>query len=90
MQTGANNVLINDTQNGISPLSKKSPSFHSNRSENMSLDGRNSAPILPNSNSAQHMPTSTSPIQHSFTVPSYEDHWTYEKITLERVREIFK
>ncbi len=85
MQTGVNNVLINDSQNGISPSSKKSPSFHSNRSENMSLDGRNSA-ILPNSNSIQHMPaSSTSPIQHSFTVPSYEDHWTYEKIILERV-----
>lgn len=89
MQTGANNVLIHENnQNGISPGSKKSPSFLSNRSDNMSLDGRNSAAMLPNSNSIQHMPTSTSPIQHSFTVPSYEDHWTYEKITLERVGNV--
>ena len=59
LQTGVNNVLINDSQNGISPSSKKSPSFHSNRSENMSLDGRNSAAMLPNSNSIQHMPASS-------------------------------
>lgn len=81
VQTVAQNAII-DAQNGLSPSSKKSPSFLSNRSENMSLDGRNSAPMA-NSNSMQNM----SPLQHTFTVASYEDHWAYEKIVLERVRE---
>lgn len=64
--------------NGLSPHSKKSPSFHSNKSENMSIA---------NSNSAQNImqqPVSMSPVQHTFTVPSYDDHWAYEKIILER------
>lgn len=64
--------------NGLSPNTKKSPSFHSNKSENMSIA---------NSNSAQNIqqPVSMSPVQHTFTVPSYDDHWAYEKIILERV-----
>ena len=65
------------SQNGMSPVVKKSPSFHSNKSENMSVA---------NSNSAQNIqPDLASPMQHTFTVPSYEDHWAYEKIVLERV-----
>ena len=65
-------------QNMPSPIAigKKSPSFHSNKSnENMSVDGGAG-------NNGQENP-------NSYTVPSYDDHWVFEKIVLERVSGLF-
>lgn len=57
-------------------IGKKSPSFHSNKSnENMSVDGGAG-------NNGQENP-------NSYTVPSYDDHWVFEKIVLERVSGLF-
>ncbi len=66
----ANNGLLS----GGRADQKKSPSFHSNKSENMSVDG------ALNSTSPNLLPLS-----QTITIPDYADHWTYEKIILERV-----
>lgn len=69
-------VQVGSGAGGPSPIAgstafnaaKKSPSFHSNRSENMSVEDR-----------------SRSQSQNKLAIPCYDDHWTYEQITLERV-----
>ena len=75
---GGPNGLENAGQSPMSGFglnSKKSPSYHSNKSENMSLDGgvTNGGPLIASPNSPQA------------TIPSYEDHWMHEQIILERV-----
>lgn len=68
---------------GTSPFSKKSPSFHSNKSENMSVDGggiTNGNGQMGN-NSINNM----SPNELPTNLPSYDDHWIYDQIILERV-----
>lgn len=61
------------TNGGPSPMSafqsKKSPSFHSNKSENMSVDGGGGL---------------TLPTDEGLLAKTYEDHWIYEQIVLER------
>lgn len=75
VQVGSGN--LNNSQQALSndsvtsPSSKKSPSFQSNKSENMSMDGVNNNQNL-------------SPNDQTNLVPSYEDHWSYEAINLER------
>lgn len=75
VQVGSGNLsnsqqaLSNDSV--TSPSSKKSPSFQSNKSENLSEEGLNSN---------QNM----SPNDQANLVPSYEDHWSFETIVLER------
>ena len=58
---------------------KKSPSFHSNKSENMSVDAN-----LNNSQLAVALPT-----DETLLSKTYEDHWFYEQIVLERVGFFF-
>ena len=78
VQVGGNSANNGNLQNMPSPIAigKKSPSFHSNKSnENMSVDGGAG-------HSGQENP-------NSYTVPSYDDHWVFEKIVLERVSGLF-
>ena len=71
--TSSNQALSNDSV--TSPSSKKSPSFQSNKSENMSVDGLN------NNNLGNNFSPND---QNSNLIPSYDDHWFYESIVLER------
>lgn len=77
---------------GLSPH-KKSPSYHSNRSDtHMSLDKQAASAAHISSSSLNNIsPAPVIPIltprkanAAAATVPSYEDHWTYENIVLER------
>ena len=75
---GVNGVENNGNQSpmsGFGANSKKSPSFHSNKSENMSFDGgiNNGGPVIASPNSPK------------IAIPNYEDHWIYQQIILERV-----
>jgi hypothetical protein len=69
----------NNSNSGQDMMHKKSPSFLSNKSDNMSVDGGGAGSgihsILP------------LPLTQTVTIPDYADHWTYEKIILERVSE---
>ena len=78
-----NNISNHDTApnaatvaaaDGDASLPRKSPSFLSQKSENMSIED------VVN-------PTSPNALPHSYTVrvPVYDDHWTLEKIVLDRV-----
>lgn len=67
----ANNGLLSGGRQDLNQ--KKSPSFHSNKSENMSVDGALN-PTSPN----------LLPLNQTITIPDYADHWSYEKIILER------
>lgn len=69
----------NGANGGPSPInanfaSKKSPSFHSNKSENMSVDGTG----------ALNTSGAALPQDEGLLAKSYEDHWVYEQIVLER------
>jgi hypothetical protein len=70
-------------------LNKKSPSFHSNRSENMSMDGAGEVASAGMDTTGDGIRKSSSGAllnsPGKITLPSYEDHWTYEQIILERV-----
>lgn len=74
-----NGLMVQVGQNGSvggpSPMAgkNKSPSFHSN----MSVDGAGNIIASPGS---------ALPIDENIIAKSYEDHWVFEKIVLERVR----
>lgn len=85
MPTGNEQMPAQMSQSPANVSYKKSPSYHSNKSETqMSLDNTATRPAQQlSSNSLNNISPAVAARKVS-TVPSYEDHWTYEQIILER------